>query len=219
MLGVALALLAGACHIVDPNTPSPASASGDPPTRSATTHVYACGDYAFVARVEGEQVWLFLPSGTVAVPRVVSGSGAKYSDGSVTYWSKGQEALLELPDRTLTECVRDPRRSVWEHAKLEGVDFRAVGNEPGWLLEIRNGLSILLVSDYGARRDRFPAPEPRVEADAARTRYETREGDHRLTVVLEGGSCRDSMSGEAFETRVTVTLDGRTLRGCGRALH
>ena len=140
-LALALALLAGACHVVDPNAPSPASANGD------------------------------------------------------------------------------PRRSVWEHAKLEGVDFRAVGNEPGWLLEIRNGRSILLVSDYGARRDRFPAPEPRVETDAARTRYETREGDHRLTVVLEGRSCRDSMSGEAFETRVTVTLDDRTLRGCGRALH
>jgi uncharacterized membrane protein len=109
--------------------------------------------------------------------------------------------------------------SVWERAKLEGVDFRAVGNEPGWHLEIRRGRSLLLVSDYGAHRYTFPAPEPLVDAAAARTRYEAREGDHRLTVVLEALSCRDTMSGEAFETRVTVILDNRTLRGCGRALH
>jgi uncharacterized membrane protein len=36
---------------------------------------------------------------------------------------------------------------------------------------------------------------------------------------LEGQRCNDSMSGETFPTRVSVTLNGRILQGCGRALH
>ncbi len=39
--------------------------------------------------------------------------------------------------------------SVWHRAKLRGVAFRAIGQEPGWLLEITNGTEILLVTDYG----------------------------------------------------------------------
>jgi uncharacterized membrane protein len=31
--------------------------------------------------------------------------------------------------------------------------------------------------------------------------------------------CLDSMTGDAFETTVEVTLDGRTFRGCGDALR
>ena len=40
-----------------------------------------------------------------------------------------------------------------------------------------------------------------------------------LVIVLEGQTCRDTMSGEEFETTVTVVLDGNKYRGCGRALH
>ncbi|MCK4351572.1 MAG: MliC family protein, partial [Candidatus Krumholzibacteria bacterium] len=59
-------------------------------TRS--TFVYECGDdYVFVVRIEGEAAWLFLPGQTIKLPHVPSGSGAKYSNGSVTFWSKGEE--------------------------------------------------------------------------------------------------------------------------------
>ena len=43
--------------------------------------------------------------------------------------------------------------------------------------------------------------------------------DHELFVTLRGGGCVDSMSGEEFETRVEVRLDGRSFPGCGQALH
>jgi len=38
---------------------------------------------------------------------------------------------------------------VWQQAKLRGVSFRAIGQEPGWLLEITDSSEILLVTDYG----------------------------------------------------------------------
>lgn len=40
-----------------------------------------------------------------------------------------------------------------------------------------------------------------------------------IMVQIEGTACRDSMSGERFESTVTVTLNGKSYRGCGHALH
>ncbi len=42
---------------------------------------------------------------------------------------------------------------------------------------------------------------------------------HELVSVLAVRRCQDTMSGESFETTVTVVLDGKELRRCGRALH
>jgi uncharacterized membrane protein len=39
---------------------------------------------------------------------------------------------------------------------------------------------------------------------------------HRLTIVIEDVPCTDAMSGEAFPRSVSVTLDSKTLRGCGK---
>ena len=129
----------------------------------------------------------------------------------------------------LSACVEprpagapDPQASgvhwVWEGAKLRGVDFRAVGNEPGWSLEILSGDRITFVTDYGQTRVSTPLPEPRVEPQAARITYRAQTGAHALTLVIEPGPCHDSMSGEALGSRATVVLDAREHRGCGRAL-
>jgi uncharacterized membrane protein len=37
--------------------------------------------------------------------------------------------------------------------------------------------------------------------------------------VIEERTCRDPVSEEAFETTVTVGIDGHALRGCGRTLR
>ena len=59
--------------------------------------------------------------------------------------------------------------NVWQKAKLRGVSFRAIGQEPGWLLEITNGKEILLVTDYGQNRVSLPYVEPVVDQAARRT--------------------------------------------------
>lgn len=195
-----------------------AAAGPETPVR---TFVYTCRDsYEFVARLEEEKVWLFLPGRTLPLPRVPAASGAKYSDGRLTFWSRGEEALLETGGLLRKGCVNQPARAVWEHAKLSGVDFRAVGQEPGWYLEISGGGSkSVFVSDYGRRRDVFATTEPQNNQKAGKTVYSFRNEEHALTVELEARPCQDSMSGESFETAVTVILDNRTYRGCGRPLH
>jgi uncharacterized membrane protein len=106
--------------------------------------------------------------------------------------------------------------NVWHQAKLRGVAFRAVGQEPGWLLEITNGEGILLVTDYGETRTSMPYVEPVVYQDERRTQYVLDAYD--TIVEIRGVPCHDSMSGEEFEVSVTIKRKDRELQGCGRAL-
>lgn len=195
------------------------SASRRPATAPDTTLVYECeGGFSFVTAIRRDTAWAFLPSGTTPLPHVPAASGARYSDGSVVLWSHGDQATIELPSGPARMCRNDRARAIWEHAKLSGVDFRAVGNEPGWHVEIAAD-SIRLVTDYGARSRVIPTPEPRTDTITGRTVYRAVTDGDPVEILLELAPCRDTMSGERFETTVAVLLEGRTLRGCGRALH
>ncbi|MGI9341533.1 MAG: COG3650 family protein [Gammaproteobacteria bacterium] len=116
------------------------------------------------------------------------------------------------PERVDEEAIDD----VWHKAKLRGVAFRAIGQEPGWLLEISNGEQILLVTDYGENRIILPYVEPVVFQDERRTEY--RLPDHNTIIEIRGEPCTDSMSGERFAVTVSLVLPDTRLDGCGRAL-
>jgi len=105
---------------------------------------------------------------------------------------------------------------VWHAAKLRGVAFRAIGQEPGWLLEITNGEEILLVTDYGSNQSSMPYVEPVVYQEERRTQYVL--NDYNTIVEIRGERCTDTMSGQIFEVSVTVFQTDRELHGCGRAL-
>jgi putative lipoprotein len=192
---------------------------GAAPASTAVTFAFDCDGLDFTVQIQREIAHVFLPDRTVLLPGVPAASGAKYSDGSMTFWSKGNEALLDIEGSLYRNCSSNPARAVWEDAKLRGVSFRAVGNEPGWYLEIEDETGILLVMDYGQRRISTPVPVPEVERETARTVYQARTEAHELTVLLEGKPCRDTMSGEQFATMVTLMLDGRHYQGCGRTLQ
>ncbi len=107
------------------------------------------------------------------------------------------------------------KNNVWHAAKLRGVAFRAIGQEPGWLLEITNGEEILLVTDYGKNKNSYPYVEPQEDQAARKTVFQVNDN---TSVLIEGKPCSDTMSGESFEVTVTVTQGGKKLKGCGRAL-
>jgi len=107
--------------------------------------------------------------------------------------------------------------SVWDKARQRGVSLRAIGQEPGWLLEITKGIEILLVTDYGENRNSYPYVEPRVHQEERRTVYLLNDGD--LVIEIREELCLDSMSGERFSASVKITTPQRTLEGCGRMLQ
>ena len=189
------------------------------PNDQPETFVYQCDDYRFTARIEGEQVWLFLPGETINLPHVASGSGAKYSDGEAMFWNKGEEAMLTLGSVKHRNCVNNRKKAIWEHAKLNGVDFRAVGNEPGWHLELTQGKQIVLVTDYGQSRYIFSTPDPETDRQARKISYNARQDGNQLWVIIEDRTCHDTMSDEVFASRVKVKINQKSYQGCGAALH
>ena len=184
---------------------------------SAKTYVFNCSDaFNFVARTGEGQVWLFLPGNTVRYQQLKDG---RYSDGESMFEINGEISTLETAEGRHLECVNDRRSAIWEHAKLNGADFRAVGNEPGWNLEIRHQSMIALATNYGMDQYEFELPEAETDTTARTTRYKVVQDGHELLISLSGKPCRDVMSGESFETTVEVIFDGQVLTGCGRALH
>lgn len=97
-------------------------------------------------------------------------------------------------------------------------DFRAVGQEPGWLLEIRKGREIRLITDYGADTAFTPVPPVRTDSATGAHTYHAVTEAHDLEVLIRPAACTDAMSGEPYVTTVTVTLDGRAYHGCGGPL-
>lgn len=86
--------------------------------------------------------------------------------------------------------------------------YMALGTEPGWTLEITPerlnyagdyGETVIRVANPGAR------PSPGGERYAA----------DRLTVDVTHAQCSDGMSDRRYRDTVTVTADGRTVKGCG----
>ncbi len=126
-------------------------------------------------------------------------------------------ALLSL----LAACATSPRAartpsstaSAAQAERLDNADFRAVGNEPGWHMDIANREKILLVTDYGDHRYEFPFSKP--DSSYGRESYDITASGHHLVAVIEQRPCNDSMSGRAFVATVTVTVDGQEYTGCG----
>jgi putative lipoprotein len=186
-------------------------------SETAQTFVFTCTDeYKFVARIEADEAWLFLPTGTLAAQKAPDGT---YRTTDFSIRLEGQEAQLESQGGRRLSCRNDRRQAIWEHAKLNGADFRTIGNEPGWNLEIRNQSKLVLITGYGSEWHEFDLPESETDTAAKMTRYEIVENGKHLLLTITGEPCRDTMSGEAFASKVEIVLNGNPLHGCGRALH
>lgn len=183
----------------------------------AQTFVFHCDDdYTFVAQIEGGSAWLFLPADTLELAQV---SADTFRKGNLLFQIDGQLCLLKEGDGISRQCKNNRREAIWEHAKLNGADFRAIGNEPGWNLEIHGGSKAILVTGYGSKRYEINLLPPQVNREVKTTVFTSSTGEPRVTLKIMGEHCSDTMSGEQFETTVEVDLDGKILRGCGRALH
>lgn len=192
---------------------------GESSARSARAALYECpGGHRFLVRYGVDHAWLGNPSaGFIRLERSASASGEKFAADGLMVWSKGEEALIETRGERHTRCRIDRAATAWEQARLDGVAFRALGNEPGWIIEIDDDHGVDFTTDYGQTRLRFGRPERSGSVEDGEVRYEAR-GDGEIFVVLSFVTCNDDMSGESFPVRAEVRFRGRTYRGCGRRL-
>ncbi len=183
----------------------------------AKTMVYECAGYEFIARLGPGEMAVWLPDRYLVLSQVRSASGSKYQEADVEFWSSGDEAMLTVAGQAYRYCTLAPQRAPWEDARRRGVDFRAVGNEPGWSLEIRDGDHLLFIGGSGMRRVASPDPGQQLKRETRTWHAITESAD--LQVEILNDTCTDSMSAEEFPSRVTVTLDGQVYFGCGRDLE
>lgn len=180
------------------------------------TFVFMCPDGSdYVVRATGSEAWVFRPGSGLRLKAVASAGQSRYANDQVRLAIDGENGLLSEPGKTAQSCRNDRQRAVWERAKLDGVDFRAVGNEPPWVLEIREQSRLVLITDYGANRIERSLPQPINDTTNKTTRWDA--GD--LQIEVSAGACAETMSGEKSESRVVVRWQGRVLSGCGRPLH
>jgi putative lipoprotein len=183
-------------------------------------YAFDCDDgTSLVSRLDANDdvMWVLLPDQAVDLGRVESASGTRYANDAVSFWLKGDEALLEIAGKAVT-CSIDRFRSKVESVKLSGGDFWASGNEPGWVLEMYPD-GMVFTSNYGEERHETGITKVSEDSRARMTVFRGESGDKILVVTLRGEPCEDTMSGEVYEATVRIDFGGQVYDGCGSALH
>lgn len=182
------------------------------------TFVYECDNNRnFVIQIRKNDAWLFTKELSVSLAPSTSVGGEKYENDGVIFFLKDYEAVLNTPSEVYSGCSNNRYKAVWEDAKLRGNDFRAVGNEPGWYLEIAQaGKKALLVTDYGDEKYELILSQPFISQERRTARYRIKGF---IDILIETENCIDSVTGFLYESKVKVLTDGRAYIGCGKALH
>jgi len=101
-----------------------------------------------------------------------------------------------------------------QDARARGIDFRAIGQEPAWVVELKEGDHITAVLDYGAASLMLPTPSGETTADGTLTYDASTDADH-LVLSIKGKTCVDAMSGESHPSTVELVVNDKPYRGCG----
>ncbi|QJQ94535.1 MULTISPECIES: MliC family protein [Halomonadaceae] len=150
-------------------------------------------------------------------PAVVA-SGARYVVDDLSFWNRGEEALVESNNGRLA-CQRDMTRRSMTRIDRPGVMFHGRGNEPGWVVSLdHDAPRLTLLLDYGERELTLPYRVEALDNQEGRMVLTSGQATQPFTLSLEARACFDDMKGDPFPVRVTLGIDGRTLRGCGQGI-
>lgn len=200
--------------------PADTSATRTPaPDEPLQAYVWNCDDGQTIRMrnlLREDAITIEMHEGGRKLPRAVSASGARYSDGSLTFWTKGDTALLERQGSAPVNCRENRFESLLADARVRGVTLRGTGNERGWSIEIGPGSRLEFVTNYGQDRHAF---ETATASGEGGTRvYSAANGERSIKVTVSAETCTDDMSGWSFDHRMVVEFGGQTHRGCATAL-
>lgn len=190
------------------------ASSSAPPAPGPLAH-WECNELGVMSRFDtvARRVRLDYNGHALTLPIARSASGARYADPRGNeFWTKGGKRTLSLVGEPSRDCVQASQPSPWNDAVLGGSRFRAVGNEPGWATAIAGSPPVAdLQLDYGERHLRVavtPTPDG----------FAGRDANTAVRLRVERMPCEDGMSGQRFEAKVTLDVDGHLYRGCGAYL-
>lgn len=185
-----------------------------PPAAPQVT-VYQCEGERVTIRMAEEVMdlwWAHLPlERPLRLRPEVGGAETHYVGEALRVSIKGRRAVLTGADG-VRRCQVESERRPWAEAWLRGVDFRAVGQEPDWQLELTEGGDVVIVSALGSQVARWPTA-PSILIDGGWRRE--LEG---LRIDWLDRPCEDVMSGVRHAATVRLVRGGETLQGCGERL-
>lgn len=211
-----LLLALAACSGPAPEKPADAPAPGVSDAAAApvgaTRAEWICGEEPIETTTDEEGVQLTARGETWTMQRRPAASGARYQTGKTLFWEKGGKAIVEIDGEALPECALVSVTGPGARA-AEAAPFVALGQEPGWRLEVTED-RIVVLSDYGEKQRSYARPAP--ELFPGRTEYRAMTADDDFAhVSIVDGPCYDVMSGAAYPARVTVAMNEGMLEGCG----
>lgn len=231
---LALAMTAG-CQRQEPaatEPPAPATPAAAPAPAPAVTsagdevpegvlraYVWECADgQRLVMRnlFRERAIAIDFHDGTRRLDQTVSASGARYADSVAVFWTKGSAATLERQGAPAVTCEERRAESLREDARARGVTFRALGNEPGWVLEVGPGSGLSWTTNFGELRYDFDQAQA-ATTDGAVT-YLAQQGTNAIKATARAERCIDD-GGIEFDHVVSVEFEGQQLRGCGSRLN
>ena len=118
----------------------------------------------------------------------------------------------------LLSCSAAAQLDPWEEAREKGVVFRAVGNEPGWLIEVDQKDSIKFVNYYGAMEIIVPVDDIWLGPDGEDRIYYVENEVIPFQLIITKKHYQDSMSGEVFPYQARVIFPEKSYTGGGKML-
>lgn len=171
-----------------------------------------------VSAANAQDLRLWSLHGAWRLPQAVVASGARYQDGEISFWNRGDEARVETP-RGQLKCALSDERTALTRAEKPGVMFWGQGNEPGWNVALAHDEPMLaLALDYGETRIELPYMVSVMDNTAGRVVLENARVEPFFRLRIEAAACFDNMSGQPFPARVTLTYKGEQYSGCGQGI-
>lgn len=115
-------------------------------------------------------------------------------------------------------AVKAQEVDVWKEAKEEGVQFRAVGNEPDWLVEIRNDERIKFVNDTGRLEIKAPVDDLWLGPAGEDKIYYVENDVIQFQVIIMKKGYQDPLNGKKFPYQVRIVFPNKSYVGGGRLL-
>jgi heat shock protein HslJ len=134
---------------------------------------------------------------------------------AATRGARRADGMLVLTTGSAAQILfRRQEAASLQDARARGIDFRAVGQEPAWVVELKDGEKITAVLDYGATTLELPTPSAESAADGTVTYDASTDTDH-LVLGIKRKTCVDAMSGESHASTVDLMVNDKPYHGCG----
>lgn len=106
----------------------------------------------------------------------------------------------------------------WEKAREDGIVFRAVGNEPGWLIEVAQDDSIKFINHSGEMEIKVPVDDIWFGPDGEDRIYYVENEVIPFQLIVMKKRHEDTMSGEVFPYQARVIFPEKSYTGGGKML-